>query len=194
MTKDGCPVAQPRFIKRPFGQDRHALAARPFHLVDLRLYVDALHLRIFEHAGDVDLEVEVADVCDDGLVLHRVEVLAADDVAAAGRGDEDVALRSDVFQSRDLIAFHRGLQRADGIDLRDENAGALALQRLGAAFADIAVAADDGDFAGNHHVRCALDAVQKRLAAAIQVVELGLCAGVVDIDCGQPRAAFSTIW
>ena len=52
----------------------------------------------------------------------------------------------------DLVALHRGLQRADRVDLGDDHARALAAQRLGAALADVAVAADDGGLAGDHHV------------------------------------------
>ena len=44
---------------------------------------------------------------------------------------------------RDLVALHRRLQRADRVDLGDDHAGALAAQRLGAALADLAVAADE---------------------------------------------------
>ena len=42
--------------------------------------------------GDVDLVVEVADVADDRLVLHRRHVGVGDDVLVAGGGDEDVGL------------------------------------------------------------------------------------------------------
>ena len=53
------------------------------------------------------------------------------------------AVVDDVVERRDLVALHRGLQRADRVDLGDDHAGALAAQRLGAALADVAVAADD---------------------------------------------------
>ena len=42
--------------------------------------------------GDFDLVVEVADVADDGLVLHGLHVLEGDDVAVAGGRHEDVTL------------------------------------------------------------------------------------------------------
>ena len=58
----------------------------------------------------------------------------------------------DVLERLDLVALHRGLQRADRVDLGDDDAGALAPERLGRALADVAVAADDGDLAGEHHV------------------------------------------
>ena len=60
------------------------------------------------------------------------------------------------------IAFHRGLQRVDRIDLGDDDARALAAERLRAAFADVAVAADDRDLAGDHDVERALEAVDER--------------------------------
>jgi hypothetical protein len=82
----------------------------------------------------------------------------------------------------DLEAFHRGLQGVDGVDLGDDDAGAKALERKRAALADVAVAADARDLAGDHDVGGALDAVAERLAAAVEVVELGLRDRVVDVD------------
>ena len=89
---------------------------------------------------------------------------------------EDVAPVGDIFECRDLVAFHGGLQRADRIDLGNNHAGPLALERLGASFADVAITADDRDFAGDHHVRRPLQAVQQGLAAPVKVVELRLGA------------------
>lgn len=42
------------------------------------------------------------------------------------------------------------------------------------ALADVTVAGDDSDLASKHDVRGTLDAVHERLAAAVQVVKLGL--------------------
>ena len=101
-----------------------------------------------------------------------LEVLDRDDVEVAGRGDEDVGGLDDRLEALDLVAVHRGLQRADGVDLGDDDAGALAAQRLRGALADVAVAADDGDLAADHHVGGAVEAVDQRVAAAVLVVEL----------------------
>ena len=73
----------------------------------------------------------------------RRHVLGGDDVEVAGGRDEDVGGRHDVLERRDLVALHRRLQRADRVDLGDDHPGTLAPQRLGAALADVAVAADD---------------------------------------------------
>ncbi len=60
---------------------------------------------------------------------------------------------------------------------------------MGGTLADIAIAADHGDFAGHHDVGGALDAVGQRLAAAVQVVELRLGDRIVDVDGGNQQLA-----
>jgi hypothetical protein len=92
------------------------------------------------------------------------------------------AVDDDVVERRDLVALHRGLQRADRVDLGDDDARALAPQRLGAALAHVAVAAHDGDLAADHHVGGPVDAVDERVPAAVLVVELRLGDRVVDVD------------
>ena len=139
---------------------------------------------------DVDLVVEVADVADDRLVLHPLHVLVGDDVDVAGRGDEDVGLVAGVVHRHHAVAFHRGLQRADRVDLGDPHLRRQRAQRLRAALADVAVARDQRDLAGDHHVGRALDAVDQRLAAAVEVVELALGDRVVDVDRGEGQPAF----
>ncbi len=62
------------------------------------------------------------------------------------------AVADHVLQRGHLVAVHRRLQRADRVDLGDDHPGALAAQRLGAALADVAVAADHGDLAADQHV------------------------------------------
>ena len=89
----------------------------------------------------VDLVVEVADVADDGVVLHPPHVLVGDDLVVAGGGDEDVGLVGGVVHGHDAVAFHRRLQRADRVDLGDPHLGLEAAHGLGRALAHLAVAA-----------------------------------------------------
>src|SRR5207344_2750544 len=103
------------------------------------------------------------------------------------RGDEQVGRVDDVLEGQHLVALHRRLQRADGVDLGDDDPGALTAQRLRAALPDVAVATHDGDLAGEHDVGGAADAVDERVAAAVQVVELRLRDRVVDVDGGEQQ-------
>ena len=61
---------------------------------------------------------------------------------------------------------------------------------MSAALTYVTVTAHHGDLARDHHVGGALDAVDKRFAAAVEVVELALCHRVVDVDGGNLEFAF----
>ena len=95
-----------------------------------------------------------------------------------------------VVHRDDAVAFHRRLQRADRVDLGDPHLRGQRAQRLRRALADVAVARDQRDLAGDHHVGRALDAVDQRLAAAVEIVELGLGHRVVDVDRRKAQPAF----
>ena len=110
--------------------------------VHLRLDVELLHAFGVVQAVHLDLVVEVADVTNDRLVLHLLHVLQRDDVAVARGGNVDIAAAQRLFHRGHFEAFHRGLQRVDGVNLGHDDAGAETAQRMGAAFADVAVAAD----------------------------------------------------
>jgi hypothetical protein len=116
-------------------------------------------------------------------------VLLGDDVAAAGGGDEDVADLAGLIHGHDLVAFHGRLERADGIDFGHDDAGALAAQGLHRALAHVAEARHHRHLARDHHVGRAVDGVNQRVPAAVQVVELGLGHGVVDVEGGEQQLA-----
>ena len=155
-------------------------------MIDLGL--DLFPFILFQ-AGYVDFVVEVADVADDGFVFHLHHVIVGDHMVVAGGGDEDVAQRRGLFHGHHPVAFHGRLEGADGIDLGHPDGGTHATQGLGAAFAHVAVAQHHADLAGDHHVGGALDAVEERFAAAVEVVELGLGHRVVDVDGGEGQLA-----
>lgn len=138
--------------------------------------------------GNVNLDVEVANIADNGVVGHGLEVLADQDVTAASGGDEDLADGSSLLHGGDLVTGDGGLEGVDGIDLSNDDASTHGVEGLGAALADITETSDDSDLAGNHDIGGTLDAVNERLAAAVQVVELGLGDRVVDVDGGDKEA------
>lgn len=54
-------------------------------------------------------------------------MLSGDDVPVSG-GDEDIGMRSGVFHGCHFIAGHRSLEGIDGVNLRDDDAGAVRAQ------------------------------------------------------------------
>merc|ERR1719209_788752 len=127
-----------------------------FEGVAIDLGLDVVLLGVLVQPGGVDLAIEMSDVTDDGVFEHLLEVVAFDDAGAAGGGDEDARLLDGFVHSRHFEPFHGGLEGVDGIDLGDQDAGAERAQGLGAAFADVSVSGDGGDFAGDHDVGGAL--------------------------------------
>jgi hypothetical protein len=166
-------------------QDDDTVAIGEHEAVHLGL--DVLALGGGDQVGHVDLVIEVADVADDGVVLHGGHVVGHDDVLVAGGGDEDISLGDDGLKSDDGEALHGSLQGADGVNLGDVHDGTGGLHGLGAAFSDITEAADDGALAGNHHVSGSAQTIGQGVLAAVQVVELGLGDGVVHVDGGEQQ-------
>jgi hypothetical protein len=77
--------------------------------------------------------------------LILLEVIAPDDVLAAGGGDEDAASLDGVLDGGDLVALHGGLKSVDWVDLGDDDAAAESAKGLGRAFADVAISGNHGD-------------------------------------------------
>ena len=149
--------------------------------VDLGLDVlDGLSVGL--QPGNVDLNVEVTNVADDGVVAHGLEVTANQDVTAASGGDEDLTNLGSLLHGGDLVALDGGLESVDGVDLGDDDAGTHGGQGRGTTLTDITVTGDDTDLTGDHDIGGTLDTVDEGLTATVQVVELGLGHTVVDVD------------
>ena len=152
-------------------------------LVHLRLNIGFLHAFSLVERVDLNLVVEVADVGDDRLIFHSLHVIERDHIDVAARTDVNVAAAKRFFDSRHFIAFHCRLQRIDRIDLGDDDARALTAQRLRAAFTNVAITANDGDLSRKHHIERAIQSVDQRMPAAVEVIELRFGDGIVHVDC-----------
>lgn len=156
------------------------------HEVAVDLGLDAGdRLGVLLEPGNVDFDVEVTDVADNGVVGHLLEVLASQDVTATSGGDEDLTLGSGLLHGGDLEAGNGSLESVDGVDLSNDDAGTHGVEGLGATLTDITETGDNGDLASNHDIGGTLDTIDKGLTAAVKVVELGLGDGVVDVDGGD---------
>ena len=134
--------------------------------VDLGLDLDGLG-GVLLQPGDVNLNIEVTDVADNGVLLHDLEVLADNDVSVTGGGNEDVGTGSGVLHGADLVTGHGGLEGVDGVDLGDEDSGTVRSERLGATLSDVTETGDNSDLTGQHDVGGTLDTVDKGLSASV---------------------------
>ena len=115
-------------------------------------------------------------------VLHRLEMLAANDADVAGHRAEDVADLGGLLHRHHPEAVHHRFQRPQRIDLGDDDLRAHAARALRQTPAAPAVAGDHEVLPGEQLVRRAQDAVERALARAVAVVEEVLCVGVIDGD------------
>jgi len=161
-------------------QDDDTVTIREDELVNLRL--DVLAGGGLVQVLHVDFVIEVTNVTNDGVVLHLGHVGGHDDVLVTGGGDEDITDGDDGLQTDNRETFHGGLQGADGVNLSDVDDGTGGLHGLGATLSDVTVTADDSALTGDHDVSGTAKTIGKRVLATVQVVELGLGDGVVDVD------------
>lgn len=77
------------------------------------------------------------------------------------------------------------MKSINGVDLGDDDAASEGLQGGGRSLSDISVSGDDSHLSGQHDVGGSLDSVGQGLADSVQIVELALGDGVVDIDRGD---------
>lgn len=170
--------------KATLGKEDDVVARGHQEAVDLGLDVDLVD-GVLLQPGDVQLDVKVTNVADDGVILHDGKVLATDNVTAAGGGDKDVGLLDGILHGGDLVTLHSSLESVDGVDLGDNDTGTHTLEGSGGTLTDITVSGNDGDLTGDHDIGGALDSVNEGLTASVEVVELGLGNRVVDVDGGD---------
>ena len=109
-------------------------------------------------------------------------MLANQDVTAASGGDEDLSLAGGLLHGKDLVSRDSSLESIDGIDFCNDDTSTHSVKSHSTSLSDITVTSNNGNLACNHDIGCALDTVDQRLTATVQVVEFGLGDGVVDIN------------
>ena len=185
MTGGASEVYQPSFREQ-----ENFVTIRKCVLVHLRFDVGFLHAFGCVERIDLNLIIEVADVGDDRLIFHPLHVFERDDVDVAAGSDVDIAAPERVFDSRDFVAFHCGLQGVDGINFGNDDTRSLAAQRLRTTFADVAVPTDHGDFSGKHHIQRAIQSIHQRMPAAVKIVEFGFGDRIVHVNRGNQQPVF----
>ena len=113
--------------KTAFCKEEDVTAAWHGVAVNLGLDIDNL-LSIGLEPCDVDFNVKVANVADDGILWHMRKVGTGDDIAIASGGDEDIRPRSSILHSGHLIAGHGGLEGVNRVNLGDKHASTIGTQ------------------------------------------------------------------
>ena len=133
----------------------------------------------------------MADVADDGFVFHANHVIVSNHIDVAGRRDKNIGFVCGPVLGDDSVAFHSGLKSANRVNFHNPNLSGKSAKSLSAALAHIAVADNNGNFAGDHDIGGAFNSIDQRLTAAIEVIEFGFCDRIVDIHRREAKRALS---
>merc|ERR1712226_724453 len=109
--------------------------------VNLRLdifHFDAWELFEFVH---LNLVVEVANIPDNGIVLHLFHVFQCNNLEISCSCCENINLSNYGLQCYNLKTFHASLQSTNRIDFGDQHTGASTTHGESTALADVAVSA-----------------------------------------------------
>ena len=90
----------------------------------------------------LNLTVKVTNVTDNSIILHLEEVLASQDVLAAGGGHEDVAPGDGVIHGGDLVALTSSLESIDGVNFCHNDTTSESSKRLCASLSNISVSSN----------------------------------------------------
>jgi hypothetical protein len=104
-------------------------------------------------------------------------------------GNEDVTGLDNIFKGKDGISLHAGLKGADGVDLSNVDDASVGAHGGGATLTDITVSANDSLLPGHHDVSGTHETIREGVLASVQVVELGLGDGVINIDSWEEEGS-----
>lgn len=119
---------------------------------------------------------------DNGIIGHQLKVLSSQDISAASGGNKDLSLASCLLHGDDLETGDSGLESVDGVNFCNQDASTHSMKSHSTTLSDITETSNNGNLPSDHDIGGTLDTIDQRLAAAVQVVELGLGDGVVDVD------------
>lgn len=149
-----------------------SVGLREHPAVSLGLDGDTLDTRVGLKTKHVNLIVEVTNVADNGIVLHLPHVVNHYDVLVASGGHEDVGLRDNILQGKDLKTLHQGLEGTDGVDLSHNDTSTSLFECSSTALANITITTDHSNLASNHNISGPHQTIREGVAAAVQVVKL----------------------
>ena len=135
--------------------------------------------QLFERR-DVDFNVEVARVRDDGPILHDCEVLLGEYVLVAGDGAEDVADFGCLLHAHHAESVHDRFERFGRINFGDDYFRSRTARARSQTAAAPAIAGDHELRSREQEIRGADDAVDRRLPGPVTIVEQMFGVSVVD--------------
>jgi hypothetical protein len=163
-------------------KDDDAVAIWEFVAINLFFNIFNLNAWVAFQTSHVNLVVEVTHVSNNSVVLHLCHVSSHNNFVVASGSDEDVCSLDNRLKFLNFKSFHACLQGTDWVALGDDNASSAGLHGSGASFANITIAANYDLFTSNHDISGTHKTIWKRMAAAVNIIELLFGDTIVDVN------------
>jgi len=164
------------------GKDDDTMSIWEYISINLWLNFGTLDSWVFLKSSHVDLIIEMSNISNDGVVLHLSHMVGHDDSLISCGSDEDITCVDNVLEFLDLETFHASLKGANWVNFGDDNSSSTGLHSSGRSFTNITISADDDFLTSDHDISSSHETIWKRVSASINVIELLLGDGVVNVD------------
>ena len=139
---------------------------------------------------DIDLDIEVSGIREDGAVLKDFEVLFRDNRRVSCCRDKDITDFGGFVHCHHIVAVHVGFKRTSWVNLGYDYLCSETVSHLCETATAVSVSGDDKPFAADERVRRYHHSRKCTLARAVDIVELVFHRGVVDGNDGEFEFAF----
>src|ERR1700730_13031510 len=170
-----------QIYKSSFRQKDDVLA---IYIVYVNLWLNGIFRMtiIVIQPGNINFNIKMTYVANNGFILHLPEMFFSDQVTATGSSYDDISFFYCITHLLYRETIHSSLQGADGIDLCYDHPAARTAKRSCRTLTHITVTTNYGNFSGHHHISSAPNRVNQRFFTTILIVKFGFSNGIVHRD------------
>jgi hypothetical protein len=109
-------------------------------------------------------------------------MLTNQDISASSGSDEDLTLARSLLHGGNLETRDGGLKSVDWINFSDKDTSTHSMKSHSTSLSNITETSNNCNLSGDHDISSTLDTINQRFTASVQVIKLGLCDRIVDVD------------
>jgi len=162
-----------------------------FVAVNLFLDVFTFDTRVVFKTLKIDFVIEVTNVANNCVVLHLRHVFSHDDISVTSGSHKDIGGVDDGLETLDFVSFHAGLQGTDRIDFGHDDTATIRFHSSSATLTNITESTDNDLLTSKHDIGGTHKTIGEGVLATIDVIELLLSDGVVNINGFEEELALS---
>merc|ERR1711904_621363 len=164
-----------------------------WELISINLWFDfgSYDTWIFFKTFHINFVIKMTNISNNSIVLHLCHMVCHYNSLVSSGSNEDISGTNNAIELFDLKSFHSSLKGADWITFSNNNSSSTVFHGSGATFSNITETTDDNLFTSNHDICGSHETIRKRVLASIDVIELLLGNGIININSSKEEFTFS---